>query len=74
MRRGILGSSWTGRVTCPVVRDGSGNPRGDQGWVGGTSRRFATGRGILGKIRIGTGDPLEGLDWVGDPPGGLTNP
>ena len=60
-----------------MVRDGSEDPRGGPGRVGGTSvglgrvwgptERFGTGRGTHKEVRDGSGQPRGGLVWVGGP-------
>ena len=47
--------------TLGEVRDGSGDPQGGLGWVGGPSVGSGTGRETLGEVRDGLRDP-----W-GDP-------
>ena len=67
MGQGPSGWSGMGRETHPVVRDKSGDPQGDSGWVGGNSgksrtgrgtfRRFGTGLENLGVVRVGSEEP-----------------
>ena len=38
------------RGTLWEVRDGSGEPQGDLGGVGGPTRRSETGRGTIGEV------------------------
>ena len=57
-----IGPGWVGvpRESLGRVgelRDGMEGPRGDPGWVGGPSGRSKSGRGTLGKVRNGLGDP-----------------
>ena len=50
-----------GLETIGEVRNGLCDLRGGSGRVGGPSRRFGTGRGILGDVQDGSVDPLRGL-------------
>ena len=54
-----------GRGTFGEVRNGSLDPRGSQGRIGGTSRRSWTGRGTLGEVQ----DVVGGAGRVGGPLG-----
>ena len=56
-----------GRETLDEVWDGSGDPRGSPGQVGGPSGRSGTGRGTHGKVRDELADPQGGLGLVGGP-------
>ena len=71
MGRGTGGEVGTIRWSLGEVQDGSGDPRGDPGWVGGSPGRSETGRGPLGEVREGWGS--HGVVWNGslDPQGGL---
>ena len=46
-----MGRSRTGWGTLGEVRDGSEDPRGGPGRVGGPLERSGMGRGTLGKVR-----------------------
>ena len=56
-----------GRGTVGEVWDGSGDPRGDPGRVGGTSVRSGTGRGPTGRSWMGRGTLRGGPGRVGVP-------
>ena len=71
-----------GQRTLLKVWDGSGNPTGGPGRVGGPSRRSGKGHGTIPKVRDGLQDLCGGLGWIGvhyrwswdgsgDPPVGL---
>ena len=49
-----------GRGTLSEVLDGSGDPRGGPGRVGGPSGRSVSGWGILEVVREGSEDPQGG--------------
>ena len=52
--------SGTGRGTLGEVWDGSGDPLGGLGRVGGPLERSETGRGTHPEVRDGLGDPRSG--------------
>ena len=53
------------------IRDGSADPRGGPGRVGGPSGRYETGRGTIGEIRDGSWHTLGGSGLVGEVRDGL---
>ena len=57
--------SETGRRTLLDVRDGSGDPLGGAGWMGGNSGRSMPGQGTLVEVRDESEDPRGGPERVG---------
>ena len=49
-----------GRGTYGEVWDGTGDPQGGPGRVGGPSKKSGTCQGTLGEVRDGSGDPRAG--------------
>ena len=76
-----MGEVQDGQRTHGEVRDGSWDPRGGPGQVGGASRRCETGQETLeevwngwetlGEVREGRGTHPEVRDGSEDPQGGL---
>ena len=62
---GTLGEVRDGLGTLPEVQNGSRDPRGGLGWVGGPTGRSGTRRGTLGEVQDGSEDPPKGLERVG---------
>ena len=58
--RGTLVEVRMGRGTFGKVRDGSGDPTGGTGRVGGHSGRSGTGRGTHPEVLDRSGDTREG--------------
>ena len=65
---GKFGKGWgtlpkvrDGSSTLWEVRDGSRDPRGSSGRVGGPSVRYGTGRGTLGDVRDGRPSRRSGM-------------
>ena len=67
---GTIGEVWDSSGDPGEVRDGSEDPRGGPGRVGGPSRRSGTGWGTLREFRNGSLDSRGSLGRVGGPWGG----
>ena len=71
MGRGPTGRFGTGQETLWEVRDGSEDPWGCPGGIGGPSGWFRTGRDTLGEVWDGLEDPRGGPRRVGGPSRGF---